>query len=63
MTFTITKLDRPIHSGDWHDRPLRHQVTGPEIQNFSTKKEALRWCSIRRKASSFSDALSKFVSL
>lgn len=47
---TITKLERELHDGDWHDAPLRWkvQVEGAEHQHFSTKKQAQRWASLRR---------------
>jgi hypothetical protein len=48
MKFLITKLDHPEHCGDWHDRPLKWKVSGPEVQKFSTKKEAQTWVKIRR---------------
>ena len=42
----------PEHHGDWHDKPLRYSVRGPgaEVQKFSTKKEAQRYASIRRRS-------------
>ncbi|AKF13639.1 hypothetical protein PHIN3_376 [Sinorhizobium phage phiN3] len=54
----VSKLAREIHDGDWHDAPLRWQVAGPgaEIQNFSTKKDALLYAKLRRKAKSFQEA-------
>lgn len=53
MKLTITRLERPEHCGDWHDKPLRWVVTGAEIQKFSTKKDAMLWARSRRKAASF----------
>lgn len=49
---SISKLDHPQHYGDWHDKPLRYQVSGPrsECQLFATKKNALAYASIRRKS-------------
>ncbi len=53
MKITITKLVNPMHVGDWHDAPLKWTVNGPynEVQHFETKKNALRYVSIRRKTS------------
>jgi len=53
MNMNIVKLDRAIRDGDWHDKPLRWQVSGPgrEVQNFSTKKDALLYRAIRRSSS------------
>ena len=50
IKLTITKLERAEHNGDWHDRPLRWQVAGPdnELQKFSTKAEATLYAKIRR---------------
>lgn len=49
-------------SGDWHDKPLRYRVTGPnaEIQKFSTKKDAERYSRIRRNSIDQMDAIRKF---
>ncbi len=63
MQIEVKKLEREIHEGDWHDAPLRWQVVGPanEIQNFSTKKDALRYKSIRRKAADFNEASKQYA--
>lgn len=54
---TITKIASPIASGDWHDKPMRYEVTGlPEVQRFSTKKAALEWASLRPKFATFNEA-------
>ena len=47
----IIKLDSPEHCGDWHDKPIRWSVNGPgsECQKFSTKCDAQRYASVRRK--------------
>jgi hypothetical protein len=39
----VSRMDKPQASGDWHDKPLRWIVTGPdsEVQKFATKKDAL----------------------
>ena len=36
--------------GDWHDKPLKWEVKGPaaEVQNFSTKANAIMYAKIRR---------------
>lgn len=49
---TIAPLDRPEYSGDWHDKPSRYAVNGPgtECQKFSTKRDAQKYASIRRRA-------------
>jgi len=63
MKLAITKLNSPEHYGDWHDKPLRWQVSGPEseLQKFSTKRDALLYRKIRRKAGSFTEATALFV--
>lgn len=49
----IVKLEREEHCGDWHDKPLRYAVNGPrsECQKFSTKKDARKYASLRRRNS------------
>lgn len=56
---------KPEAWGDWHDKPLRYAVKGPgaEVQKFSTKKDALKYASIRRKAATQAEAGSLFVRL
>jgi hypothetical protein len=63
MKITIAKLATEIHDGDWHDAPLRWQVAGPgtEIQNFSTKKDAMLYARIRRKSDSWQAASTQYV--
>ena len=56
MKLLITRLERPEHAGDWHDRPLKWVVTGAETQKFSTKKDAEGYAVCRRRASSFNEA-------
>ena len=57
MKIVITKLDRPEHYGDWHDKPLKwlvkvsFDIGDTETQKFTTKKEAKLYASIRRKSS------------
>lgn len=60
---TIEKLARPEQCGDWHDKPLRWAVCGPdaELQKFKTKKDALKFRSIRRRSSDFNAASMAFV--
>jgi len=50
---TISKLDREERCGDWHDKPVRYAVNGPrsECQKFSTKKDAQKYASVRRRHS------------
>lgn len=58
----IEPLPHAEHCGDWHDKPLRWKVTiGPEIQKFSTQKEAKLWVSIRRTSASFTEATRRFI--
>jgi hypothetical protein len=63
MKITIAKLPSPEHSGDWHDKPLKWQVSGPgsELQKFTTQKEAKRYAKIRRHSRDFNEASSIFV--
>ncbi len=63
MKFTLTKLAHPIHSGDWHDRPGKWQVNGPESEmqtGFPTRKEAEMYAKCRRHSTSANEAGSKF---
>lgn len=52
-TITVSPI-RPEASGDWHDKPLRWLVAGPaaEVQKFSTRKDAEKYKSLRRRAAS-----------
>lgn len=63
MKLIISKLPRPEHCGDWHDKPLRWQVAGPdrELQKFSTKKDAMLYRRIRKHARDFNEASTAFV--
>jgi hypothetical protein len=63
MKIKIEKLDRPEHSGDWHDKPLRWRVVGPgaELQKFSTKSEATLYKRLRRKAKTFAEATQAYI--
>ena len=58
MIITVTRLDQPYHSGDWHDKPLAWAVDGPglEVQHFSTRKNAELYARCRRKASGMNEA-------
>lgn len=60
---TVSALAVPYRDGDWHDKPLRHTVQGPgvDVQNFSTKKDALKYASIRRRAASQAEACRLFM--
>lgn len=59
----VLPLARPIHSGDWHDAPSKWQAVGPgtEVQQFSTKKDAMLYAKIRRHAKTFKEACDKYV--
>jgi hypothetical protein len=59
----VTRLGQVEHQGDWHDTPLRWQVTGPaaELQKFSTKAEAMTYAKIRRSTASSFDATAAFI--
>lgn len=59
---TVEKMESEVQSGDWHDKPLKWEVKGPgnERQMFSTKADASKYASIRRKSSSFNEACSTF---
>lgn len=58
-----SRMDKPQASGDWHDKPLRWIVNGPdsEVQQFSTKKDALLYARIRRGAASQQEAMNHYV--
>jgi hypothetical protein len=55
---TVSELDRPIHSGDWHDKPLRWTVTGEgaQTQHFRTKRDAEAWARAYRDAATYNEA-------
>jgi len=59
----VTLLDKPENQGDWHDKPLKYKVCGPaeEVQKFSTKREALRYKSIRARSADFRSSVQSFV--
>lgn len=60
---TVSQMPFPKHEGDWHDRPLRWTVNGPanEVQNFSTKKDAMKFASLRRRSTDYSTASRQFL--
>jgi hypothetical protein len=60
MTIIIEAI-APIACGDWHDKPLRYEVRGPdaELQLFSTKKDAMKYASLRRRAATQHEAIRK----
>ncbi len=69
-TVLVSKLDHPIHDGDWHDKPMHYRVDGParestipgfigpvwETQNFCTKREAKHYAAIRRRTATQQEA-------
>lgn len=59
---SVSQMDSLEFAGDWHDKPLKWIVNGPsqEVQKFSTKKDAMRYASIRRKSASFAEACSRY---
>jgi hypothetical protein len=63
VKISIVKLDRPLLSGDHHDKPLRWTANGPlsEVQNFATRANAARYASIRRQAPSQHVAICLFA--
>lgn len=63
MNITVNKMERSEHCGDWHDKPLKWIVNGPnaERQKFSTKKEALSYKFIRSKSPDEFIAQRKFI--
>ena len=63
MLITITKMERPERSGDWHDKPLRYKVCGPdnEVQKFSIKKDALAYRADRRRSTNQAEACNRWV--
>jgi len=56
---------KPEACGDWHDKPVRYAVHGPgtEVQKFSTKKNAQKYASLRRKAATQQEAGDAYVRL
>lgn len=65
MSVTVSKLARPEHCGDWHDKPLKWAVSGPrsECQKFSTKRDALQYARIRRRFVDQLDAINAYRAL
>lgn len=65
MYVKVTRMERERHAGDWHDKPLRWQVTGPdsELQQFSTKRDATLYARIRRRSRDFNSASNEYVRL
>ena len=59
----IERLSRAEHQGDWHDKPLKWAVLGPdsEIQKFGTQKEANSYAKIRRQTKDFATAHLAFI--
>jgi hypothetical protein len=62
-TDVILKLEHPVQSGDWHDKPLKWKVVGPgtEVQMFATKREATEYRRLRRSVATQQQAISAFV--
>ena len=61
---TVRKLERPEHSGDWHDKPLRwiaECVDKVFTQKFSTRKDAELWASVARRAFDYRDAFGMWM--
>ena len=58
--FTVERLPRPEHYGDWHDKPCRWVAKCESdpcfTQKFSTKKNAITWARIAKTAATFNDA-------
>jgi hypothetical protein len=60
----VTKLVHPIHCGDWHDKPLRWNVIcGSKNQMFSTKKDAVLYARIWRRAGDEMTAINEYQKL
>jgi len=60
---TITKLSSPVHSGDWHDAPLKWAVLGPltERQLFATKRDATIYKRLRKNAQNDFEATRAYI--
>lgn len=60
---TVSALATLVRSGDWHDKPLRYEVTGPlaEKMMFSTKRDAVTYASIRRRSASMVEAAREYA--
>ena len=63
LAISVSRLDRPEPSGDWHDKPLRWRVSGPgnEVQKFVTKQNATDYSRIRKSSASFNEAVRRYV--
>ncbi len=62
---SIAQLIHAQAGADWHDRPLRFVVLGPEKeeQNFSTFKNAMLYRRIRAQSVTFGEAVGRYASL
>lgn len=62
---TVRKLERPEHSGDWHDKPLRwiaECANNPLFtQKFSTKKDAMLWVGVARSVLDYKTAFGEWM--
>lgn len=59
---TVEKMERSVHSGDWHDKPLRWIVRGPGgHQMFATKKDAMKFRSVYRMSDSLVQAIFSYA--
>lgn len=61
---TVKRLPRLEYHGDWHDKPVKW-ITVCEsdslfTQKFPTKKDALKWSSIAKRAVNFREAFLAF---
>jgi hypothetical protein len=63
MNIAVEKLRNPISGADHHDPDLKWVVQGPgtERQCFVTKKDALKYASIRKNSASFAGAFQLYM--
>ncbi|NOS67039.1 MAG: hypothetical protein HOO67_01585 [Candidatus Peribacteraceae bacterium] len=59
---TVRPLKSPVRYGDWHDKPLRWEVSkGNRQQLFSLKSEAIKYARIWRKTADELTAINTFI--
>ena len=59
---TVDPLSRSVHSGDWHDKPLRWQVSfGGKRQLFTTKRDAVKFARHWRKVGNLNEAIRNWL--
>ena len=65
MQITIEQMPSLEYAGDWHDKPLKWIVKGPnaEVQKFSTKRDATLYRRCRKASKDMHEAGRNFCNL